>query len=535
MPNSNAMLTSTLVASLVRTEQPFAVPAVDGLNDDELIALQRVLSEVRRRADAASATIAAAVAHRSRPELGHAGLAQRLGARTPQKLLQSLTGGSARDAATMVRVGSLLDAQAEAEAAATAQASGVPIAEPRQPRRPWLESVTTAVARPELTIEQASVIQLGLGEPDAGACTHPAHARELGTEIADTEIAGTEIAGTSIAGTEMDAGAIPPSRDEPATRHVCSVVTAEQLAVAAAALVACAPVITVEQLAARAREARAVLDAEADVERAADAERARRERRYLHLTVQPDGMTRLSGLLDPESAALVRSAIDGATSPRRGGPRFVSDAEIARTERLLNDPRTTDQIAVDALVELVRLGGHVAPTELIGTTPPAVQVIVAERDLRAGAGLARIEGQSEPVSVPTAERHRCTSGTLAIVVDASGEVLSLGRASRLFTRRQRVALAARDGGCRFPGCDRPPSWTEAHHITEWMHGGRTDIDNGILLCRHHHLLLHNNAWAIERHREAGFAFRPPPGVASEGTLIPAPSKSRALPRAIEAG
>ncbi len=525
MPNSNALLTSTLVASLVSTEQPFAVPAVDGLNDDELIALQRVLSEVRRRADTASATIAAAVAHRSRPELGHAGLAQRLGARTPQKLVQSLTGGSARDAATMVRVGSLLDAQAEAEAAATAQASGAPTPEPRQPRRPWLDSVTTAVAQAELTIEQASVIQLGLGEPDVGECTHAAHARELGAEIAGTEIAGTE----------MDAGAVPPSRDEPATRHVCSVVTAEQLAVAAAVLVACAPVITVEQLAARAREARAVLDAEADVERAADAERARRERRYLHLTVQPDGMTRLSGLLDPESAALVRSAIDGATSPRRGGPRFVSDAEIARTERLLNDPRTTEQIAVDALVELLRLGGHVAPTELIGTTPPAVQVIVAERDLRAGAGLARIEGQSEPVSVPTAERHRCTSGTLAIVVDASGEVLSLGRASRLFTRRQRLALAARDGGCRFPGCDHPPSWAEAHHITEWMHGGRTDIANGILLCRHHHLLLHNNGWAIERHREAGFAFRPPPGVAPDGTLIPAPSKSRALPRAIEAG
>ncbi|RZT66442.1 HNH endonuclease [Microcella alkaliphila] len=500
MPNSNAVLTSTLVASLVETEQPFAAPAVDGLSDDELISLQRLLAEVRRRADAAAASVAAAVAYRSRHELGHDGLAQRLGARTPQKLVQTLTGGSARDAAALVRVGSLLDAQAEAEAQAADEAAGVAPAESRQPRRPWLDCVTDAVSRAQLTIEQASAIQVGLGEPDTGACTHPSH-RE-------------------------------PTNSGDGTSHVCTMVTAAQLAEAARALVACAPAVTVEQLAARAREARAVLDADADVERAAEAEQARRDRRYLYLTQQPDGMTRLSGLLDPESAALVRSAIDGATSPRRGGPRFVSETEIERAERIINDTRTTEQIAVDALVELVRIGGHVAPTEVIGVAPPAVQVIVAERDLRAGAGLARVEGQSEPVSVATAERHRCTAGTLAVVVDDAGDVLSLGREIRLYTRRQRLALAARDGGCRFPGCERPPSWTEAHHITEWMHGGRTDIANGILLCRHHHLLLHNNGWQIERHPDTGFAFRPPPGVDPSRTPIPAPTKSRVLPRAI---
>jgi hypothetical protein len=501
MPNSNALLTSTLVASLVETEQPFAAPAVDGLSDDELIALQRVLAEVRRRADAAAASVAAAVAYRSRHELGHDGLAQRLGARTPQKLVQTLTGGSARDAAALMRVGSLLDAHAEAESQAADEAAGLAPAESRQPRRPWLDCVTDAVARARLTIEQASAIQVGLGEPDAGECAHPQHAVSVDPATVDS-------------------------------MHVCTVVTSELLAEAARTLVACAPAVTVEQLAARAREARAVLDADADVERAAEAEQARRDRRYLYLSEQPDGMTRLSGLLDPESAALVRSAIDGATSPRRGGPRFVNESEIERAERIVTDTRTTEQIAVDAIVELVRIAGHVAPTELIGVTPPAVQVIVAERDLRAGSGLARIEGQSEPVSVATAERHRCTAGTLAIVVDSAGDVLSLGRETRLYSRRQRLALAARDGGCRFPGCDRPPSWSEAHHITEWMHGGRTDIANGILLCRHHHMLLHNNGWQIERHPDTGFAFRPPPGVDPSRIPIPAPTKSRVLTRAI---
>ncbi|MGY6496662.1 MAG: DUF222 domain-containing protein [Microcella sp.] len=530
MPNSNALLTSTLVASLVELGEPFAAPAVDGLSDDELIALQRSLAEVRRRADVAAASVAAAVAYRSRHELGHDGLAQRLGARTPQKLVQTLTGGSARDAAALLRVGSLLDAHAEAESQAANESPDIASAESRQPQRPWLDCVTDAVSRAQLTIEQASAIQVGLGEPDAGACAHPAHTDSVESAVTIDGVPPSGDGAGSDGSTSCDAecGTVTP----PPASHVCTVVTAAQLAEAARALVACAPAVTVEQLAARARDARAVLDADADVERAAEAEQARRDRRYLYLSQQPDGMTRLSGLLDPESAALVRSAIDGATSPRRGGPRFTSDSEIERAERLIADTRTTEQIAVDALVELVRIGGEVAPNELIGAAPPAVQVIIAERDLRAGAGLARIEGQSEPVSVATAERHRCTAGTLAIVVDAAADVLSLGRETRLYTRRQRLALAARDGGCRFPGCDRPPSWSEAHHITEWMHGGRTDIANGILLCRHHHLLLHNNGWEIERHPDAGFAFRPPPRIDPDRTPIPAPTKSRVLPRAM---
>ena len=90
-------------------------------------------------------------------------------------------------------------------------------------------------------------------------------------------------------------------------------------------------------------------------------------------------------------------------------------------------------------------------------------------------------------------------------------MLRLGRSQRLFSAQQRIALAARDGGCRFPGCDRPPSFTEAHHITPWSRGGRTDVNDGILLCRHHHLLVHNNGWEIRR-RGHGFAVLPPPGV-----------------------
>ncbi|WP_345761064.1 HNH endonuclease signature motif containing protein [Diaminobutyricibacter sp. McL0608] len=109
----------------------------------------------------------------------------------------------------------------------------------------------------------------------------------------------------------------------------------------------------------------------------------------------------------------------------------------------------------------------------------------------------------------------------------ASEVLDVGRARRLFTGSQRVALAERDGGCRWPGCDRPPSWTEAHHIDPWAAGGRTDLDDGVLLCRHHHLLLHNNGWRVVRARDPGqFALIPPRELDAQQRPRPMPTRRR---------
>jgi len=70
-------------------------------------------------------------------------------------------------------------------------------------------------------------------------------------------------------------------------------------------------------------------------------------------------------------------------------------------------------------------------------------------------------------------------------------------------------MAVRDGGCRFPGCDRPPAWCEAHHINHWRRdAGRTDVADGLLLCRRHHLLTHNNG--LEITRQGGNYFAVPP-------------------------
>src|SRR5690606_11411752 len=75
-----------------------------------------------------------------------------------------------------------------------------------------------------------------------------------------------------------------------------------------------------------------------------------------------------------------------------------------------------------------------------------------------------------------------------------------------------IALAIRDGGCRWRGCDRPASYGEAHHIDEWhADRGRTDIDRGILLCRHHHMQLHHGGWRITGEGKGEFLLHPPGG------------------------
>ncbi len=142
-------------AALADLSVAFAPPVVGGLSDDELLVEKTLVAELRRRVDALDAVIAAELAHRSRPELGSAGLAQRHGARTPEKLIQTLTGVSGRDARTQVRVGTLIAALAAAEPGVEAAVE------------PWLGAVAAAVASGRLGLEAADVIRTGLGQPTA--------------------------------------------------------------------------------------------------------------------------------------------------------------------------------------------------------------------------------------------------------------------------------------------------------------------------------------------------------------------------------
>ena len=112
--------------------------------------------------------------------------------------------------------------------------------------------------------------------------------------------------------------------------------------------------------------------------------------------------------------------------------------------------------------------------------------------------------------------------------DDDGQAVNVGREQRCFNRRQRIALGARDGGCRWPGCNRKVSWSEAHHVKFWARDhGKTDLADGILLCRHHHLLLHDEHWEIVR-RGGDYWLIPPPDIDASQTPRLMPSKSAAL-------
>ena len=297
---------------------------------------------------------------------------------------------------------------------------------------------------------------------------------------------------------------------------------ADDLLDAAQTLVAEAGTLPPEKVARRARELRDELDAAG----VADREQALREKRFLRLTPRPDGMTSIFGLLDPEAAALVTDAIDCVTAPRRNGPRFVDDAERARAEGIEKDPRTTEQLALDALVEMVRIAGAADRGRVFGVRKPAVRVHVDARDLERREGAGHLEGQTAAVSIATVERFACSDGYVPVVFRPGGPI-DVGLTQRLFTERQRVALAAIWVGCAHPDCDRPPSWTEAHHATEWERGGRTDIDNGVLLCRFHHMLVHNNGWTIRPPDRRGgrWLMHPPPGKPGARDPIELVSKS----------
>jgi hypothetical protein len=295
----------------------------------------------------------------------------------------------------------------------------------------------------------------------------------------------------------------------------------ERVVAAAEKLLADAASVDADELARRARAARERLDAES----IARDEAQRREQRYFAAKRGADGVVRGSFALSDEDGALILSIYQQATSPRAFGPQFVDTATHAEPDSLPNDPRSRGQKAADAFAGLLRIGAEADDHQVLGLHRPSVRIHVAAETIARRAGYGVIEDANDfPISFETVERHLCASGVIGIAFDDDGQSLNVGREQRLHTAKQRIALAARDGGCRFPACDRPLSWTEAHHVDYWGRDeGETSIENGICLCRLHHLLVHDNHWVIRR--DGGdYWLTPPPDIDPTQTPVLIPSK-----------
>jgi len=264
------------------------------------------------------------------------------------------------------------------------------------------------------------------------------------------------------------------------------------------------------------------------VEEREAAERTHRQylERYLDFRYDEDGSLLLRGRLPPEIGAVVRRAIEAAVERAREEERAVRDsAESSLPARspcsghtgLPEEETAAIPIAArraDALVDMTRhfLAGDAA---IRGSSADRYQIVVHvdEAALRGETqgSLERCHIEHGPtLAVATARRLACGGSIVGIVENDRGEPLDIGRKSRAIPPAIERALKTRDGGCRFPGCDRT-RFTEGHHVRHWANGGETKLSNLVTLCDFHHRLVHEGGFSVRATDDGLFVFSRPDG------------------------
>ena len=187
------------------------------------------------------------------------------------------------------------------------------------------------------------------------------------------------------------------------------------------------------------------------------------------------GTMTFRGHLEPETAELLEQMLD---------------KEAVRTAEPALDPRPLPERWGDALADIVHRAANPQ-----GGAKAVLTICLNINDLIGSLGTATLDSgcQLHPATV---RQLACDADVIPMVLNGQSVPLDAGRTRRLVTAKQRAALVARDKGCAFPGCGNPARWADAHHIHHWIDGGRTDLDNTVLLCRRHHRLLHHSAWQV---------------------------------------
>ena len=209
------------------------------------------------------------------------------------------------------------------------------------------------------------------------------------------------------------------------------------------------------------------------------------------------GISAARGALTGETAAVWRTIIDALSAPVTGpgGER---------------DERTAAQRRHDALHEagLRLLRSGTLPDA--GGTPVTVLIRTTDVDVADPSGVAVTE-HGQILSMAQVWQLLDEAEIMAVGYDLTGAVRECARQQRRASRAQRRALASRDGGCSFPGCTRPASWCEAHHVWEWILGGPTSLDNLCLLCPYHHRHFQRLGWVVTM-IDAQPVWTPPPWI-----------------------
>ena len=231
-----------------------------------------------------------------------------------------------------------------------------------------------------------------------------------------------------------------------------------------------------------------------------------RERRRLHASISFLGMVRVDGDLDPETGETLLTAL-----------RAVLDAE-SRSRG--GDDRTPAQRRADALGEICRQWLDLAERPSVAGERPHVTLTVDSEALQgASAGTSEL-GHVGPTHPEVARQLACDASIRRVVMAGRSEPLDVGRRTPVVSPAMRRAVIVRDRHCRFPGCDRPHTWCDAHHVVHWADGGPTALPNLVLLCRRHHRMVHQpGAFRLEL-ADGRPVFRRPDGSVLEDRAPP---------------
>jgi hypothetical protein len=275
------------------------------------------------------------------------------------------------------------------------------------------------------------------------------------------------------------------------------------------------------------------------VERLEDAQRANdlHVRRGLHVYYDEDGSMVIRAKLPPEVGAIVRKAIeaavalmdrqaeDGAEDQEPTPSAIKTDSNVSAETSEVEPFSVNDAYGAkraDALRYLAE-SFLTRQSDASGSSADRCQVVVHidQRLLAASSTLAPLQGlqrceleDERALAAETARRLACDCSRVGLVDDEHGEPLNVGRKTRSIPPALQRALKARDGGCRFPGCDRT-RFTEGHHVKHWAHGGETSLSNLLTLCRFHHRLVHEGGFGLRATDDGVFVFTRPDGTRVE--------------------
>lgn len=237
----------------------------------------------------------------------------------------------------------------------------------------------------------------------------------------------------------------------------------------------------------------------------AQREQTARKNSYFWMADRKDGTYKGEFVIPEAQGEMLKNALEALNAPQV--KRVEDDPALA----VLDDKPTYGQQLASAFCTLIE---HLPADKLPDTAGVGVTVTV-NIDLRSlidGVKAGTLSTGCR-VSAYEARRMACEHGLLPMVFDGKPLPLDCGREQRLFNRAQRRAAEKRDRGCTFPGCDRPPAWCVGHHARKrWAEGGATDLGELVLICAHHHRVVHTDDWEI-RFAEDGYPeFIPPAAV-----------------------